>query len=33
MARRVATILLLEPALDVNYRAVKAHTYNWPKKG
>jgi REP element-mobilizing transposase RayT len=33
MARRIAAILLLEPTLDENYRAVKAHTYNWPKKG
>jgi hypothetical protein len=33
MARRIAAILLLEPALDENYRAVKAHTYDWPKNG
>jgi hypothetical protein len=33
MARRIAAILLLEPALDENYRAVKAHTYEWPKNG
>jgi hypothetical protein len=32
MARRIAAILLLEPAQDENYRAVKAHTYEWPKK-
>ncbi|MGB9486654.1 MAG: type ISP restriction/modification enzyme, partial [Terriglobia bacterium] len=31
MARRIAAILLLEPALDENYRAVKAHYYEWPK--
>jgi hypothetical protein len=31
MARRIAAILLMEPALDENYRAVKAHTYDWPK--
>jgi hypothetical protein len=31
MARRIAAILLLEPALDENYRVVKAHTYEWPK--
>jgi hypothetical protein len=31
MARRIAAILLLEPALDENYRAVMAHTYEWPK--
>ncbi len=33
MARRIAAILLLEPALDENYRAVKARTYDWPKDG
>jgi len=32
MARRIAAILLLEPALDENYRAIKAHTYEWPRK-
>lgn len=30
MARRMAAILLLEPALDANYASVKAHTYVWP---
>jgi Type ISP C-terminal specificity domain len=30
MARRIAAILLLEPALDENYRAVKARTDEWP---
>ena len=30
MARRIAAILLLEPALDTNYQAVKANTYPWP---
>jgi hypothetical protein len=29
MARRIAAILLLEPALDENYRAVKANCYDW----
>jgi hypothetical protein len=29
MARRIAAILLLEPALDSNYRNVKEHTYDW----
>lgn len=29
MARRIAAILLLEPALDENYRAVREHTYAW----
>ena len=29
MARRIAAILLLEPALDANYRAVKADCYDW----
>jgi hypothetical protein len=31
MARRIAAILLLEPALDENYARVKAATYPWPK--
>jgi hypothetical protein len=30
MARRIAAILLLHPALDANYRAVVADTYKWP---
>lgn len=30
IARRIAAILLLGPALDANYLAVKAHTYPWP---
>jgi hypothetical protein len=30
MARRIAAILLLGPALDANYEAVKAHTFPWP---
>jgi hypothetical protein len=30
MARRIAAIVLLEPALDVNYQAVKDATYSWP---
>jgi hypothetical protein len=30
MARRIAAIVLLEPALDANYQAVKADTYSWP---
>jgi hypothetical protein len=29
MARRIAAILLLEPALDGNYRSVKEHAYPW----
>jgi hypothetical protein len=29
MARRIAAILLLEPALDANYHNVKAHTFPW----
>jgi hypothetical protein len=32
MARRIAAILLLEAALDENYRAVKAHTYEWGRE-
>jgi hypothetical protein len=30
MARRIAAIVLLEPALDANYQAVKNATYLWP---
>jgi hypothetical protein len=30
MARRIAAIVLLQPALDANYRAVVADTYAWP---
>jgi hypothetical protein len=29
MARRIAAILLLEPALDSNYRNVKEHAFSW----
>jgi hypothetical protein len=32
MARRIAAILLLGPALDANYRAVVADTYAWPRQ-
>lgn len=32
MARRIAAILLLEPALDANYESVKQHTFPWPPK-
>lgn len=31
MARRIAALLLLTPALDTNYQAVKAATYSWPQ--
>jgi len=30
MARRIAAILLLGPALDANYESIKAHTFPWP---
>ena len=30
IARRIAAIVLLEPALNANYQRVKADTYNWP---
>ena len=30
MTRRIAAILLLEPALDENYERVKADIYAWP---
>ena len=29
MARRLAALVLLQPALDENYRAVEAATYSW----
>ena len=29
MSRRIAALLLVGPALDANYRAVKAATYTW----
>ena len=29
MARRITAILLLQPALDANYRAVKENTWEW----
>jgi len=32
MARRIAAILLLEPALNANYESVKQHTFPWPPK-
>jgi hypothetical protein len=31
MTRRIAALLLLQPALDANYRAVKTACYSWPK--
>ena len=31
MARRIAAILLLEPALDENYEKVKSSTYKWER--
>jgi hypothetical protein len=30
IARRIASILLLEPSLDANYAAIKSLTYQWP---
>jgi REP element-mobilizing transposase RayT len=32
MARRIAAIILLEPALNANYRNVKQHTFPWEGK-
>ena len=32
MVRRIAAILLLTPALDANYQAVKANTFPWSAK-
>ena len=31
MARRIAALVLLEPALDANYRSVVGATYAWRK--
>ena len=33
IARRIAAILLLEPAMDENYRAVVEDTWPWPNAG
>jgi hypothetical protein len=33
MARRIAALLLLHPALDANYQAVKAAAYPWLPRG
>ncbi|MBL7132893.1 MAG: DNA methyltransferase, partial [Phycisphaerae bacterium] len=30
IARRLAALVLLQPALDANYKAVKQHAYAWP---
>ena len=30
MARRLTAIILLQPALDENYRRVKSAAYAWP---
>ncbi|HXQ22821.1 MAG TPA: hypothetical protein VN812_14175, partial [Candidatus Acidoferrales bacterium] len=30
IARRIAALLLLEPALDANYEAVKQSAFAWP---
>jgi hypothetical protein len=32
MARRLGAIILLQPALDENYKNIKAHTYLWHTK-
>ena len=31
MARRLAALILVQPALDENYKSVKASAYAWPK--
>ncbi len=31
VARRLAALALLEPALDANYNAVRADPYPWPQ--
>ena len=33
MARRLAALVLLQPKLDENYRAVTANGYAWPRVG
>ena len=33
MTRRIAGILLMEPALDANYEAVRRNAYAWPEAG
>ncbi len=33
IARRLAALRLLEPALDANYDAVRADPYPWPRTG
>lgn len=31
MVRRIAAILLMQPALNANYRSVKENAYAWPQ--
>ncbi len=31
MVRRIAAMLLMEPALDANYLATKSGVYEWPQ--
>jgi len=33
MARRLAAIVLMQPALDDNYRRAAASAYTWPRQG
>ena len=33
MARRLAAIVLMEPALNANYQVVKEFCYPWPRLG
>lgn len=32
IARRIVALLLLQPRLDANYRAITAETYAWPTR-
>lgn len=32
MARRLAALVLLQPALDDNYRRIISETYAWPQR-
>jgi len=33
MSRRIAAVIIMQPALDANYRAAAAATYPWPWAG
>jgi len=31
IARRIAAVIMLDPALDANYAAIKSDCYSWPR--